>query len=502
MATASLSAVGVTRGGCRCAYVWAVNDGTCADGESNYHFCGMNPACDGDNLGESSVWSWCFLDDASKADPSCASPGANWDYCELGLGFCTENQYASGGSCHDCTPGTTRPAGDNPQLKYQFNDQYVATTCTVTTCQTNHHVEDHACVQCPVGATNQPGNFANGDDTACVSEVCGENQYVYNHACVDCPPGTASSGGDRATGVATQCTPIMCEIDQHVENSVCVDCPAGFNNPVRHSAVSVSTDCYANATPNPTPSPSAGQSGVFEDDGCSVPADPLAYFNFLGNARLRGSKGYWLQNYQLRDGVWTDWTSPSDEITNVTQCAQRCIEAGNVCLAFEMNTRSTALQCSLLRTGSTRVGGTGAPKDTWYAYDKSTFCGDFTQTTEEPEVLPPCPTSGVEYFSRGYAKRLKKTWLYTIGATGTRAGGRLSLNIEGCARACVDHGPECRSFEWKDQPKCDAETDLACGKCELKIYNKEDTAIKDNTGGWLIRNKDIFECQGEMGEWG
>ena len=216
MATAPLSTVGATRGGCRCAYVWAVNDGTCTDGESNYHFCGMNPACDGDNLGESAVWSWCFLDEASKEDPNCASPGANWDYCELDLGFCTENQYSSAGSCHNCSPGTTRPAGDNPQLQYQFNNQFMATTCEVTACQINHHVDDHACVQCPVGATNPSGDFANGDDTACASEVCDADQYVYNHACHDCPAGTESPGGAVATGGGTQCIPIMCDINQHV----------------------------------------------------------------------------------------------------------------------------------------------------------------------------------------------------------------------------------------------------------------------------------------------
>jgi hypothetical protein len=44
----------------------------------------MNPPCDGDNLGLSSM-SWCFFDEGIS-DDACAPAGKNWDYCEIGLG--------------------------------------------------------------------------------------------------------------------------------------------------------------------------------------------------------------------------------------------------------------------------------------------------------------------------------------------------------------------------------------------------------------------------------
>ena len=203
-----------------------MSDYECDDGNTVYNHCGMGPACDGDNLGEASVWSWCFLDEASKADPNCVTPaGGNWDYCELGLGLCTVNQFASGGSCHDCFPGTTRPAGDNPQVDSPTLDgHFVSTTCAVVTCPIDHHVVNHACVPCQAGETNPSGDFANGDDTTCEFQICGEHQYaIFNGACWDCPAGFTGKTGDP-----NSCEAIICEVDQRVVDRSCVDCPAGF----------------------------------------------------------------------------------------------------------------------------------------------------------------------------------------------------------------------------------------------------------------------------------
>ena len=114
-------------------------------------------------------------------------------------------------------------------------------------------------------------------------------------------------------------------------------------------------------------------------------------------------------------------------------------------------------------------------------------------TTEGPQTMPACPGNGLEYFGRGYMTRLKKTYLNAIVGTSSYGGGRLKLNLEGCAQVCIDHGPECRSVEWKVNTKCDACSAFDSGKCEIKIYSMLDTAIKPNTGGWLIRSKELFE---------
>ena len=203
----------------------------------------MGPACDGDNLGEASVWSWCFLDAASKIDPNCVSPaGGNWDYCELGLGLCTVNQFASGGSCHDCYAGTTRPAGDNPQIESStLAGHFVSTTCAVVLCPINHHVVNHACISCQAGTTNPSGDFANGDDTTCELQMCGEHQYmIFNGACWDCPSGYTGKTGDP-----NSCEAMLCEVNQHVVNKVCVNCADGYHNPDRHSATGGDTQCSA-----------------------------------------------------------------------------------------------------------------------------------------------------------------------------------------------------------------------------------------------------------------
>lgn len=420
--------VGITKGACKCMYVWAVNDGTCEDGEVVYNHCGMNPACDGDHLGQPNKYSWCFID-LEASDPDCGSAGPNWDYCEIGLGICEENEYAAGGRCHPCLPGSTRPAGDNPQLMYNNNDLFITTTCDVTVCGENEKVQNNECVSCPAGTTNVAGDLANQEDTTCDPIVCAVDYFVSNHVCVPCESGLVNANQDHANGPDTQCT----------------------------------TPPTPSPTKQPTPSTTADPADAAGDDGCSVPQDPRDYFNFLGKFRIVDGKQNVLRMFRLKNGVWNG----DIQVKTVQECAAQCIEAGNECVAFEMNIRAAKLQCMLLTVNSNTGGGLSRQINAWRAYDRTTFC---------TQALPECPKLSKNYFAIIGDMRLKQTNVHTIGSV------HINTNLRECTQLCIDHGDACKGVEYKTNKRC-----------FLKSSSSVDVGTVANSVGWQVYDKVIFD---------
>ena len=72
-------------------------------------------------------------------------------------------------------------------------------------CGANERVLRNACVDCPAGTTNEPGDDASGADTSCEATLCEENELVSEHLCERCPPGLMNGAGDDASGPDTVC---------------------------------------------------------------------------------------------------------------------------------------------------------------------------------------------------------------------------------------------------------------------------------------------------------
>ncbi len=69
----------------------------------------------------------------------------------------------------------------------------------------------------------------------CSGVTCQSNQHVVNHVCQDCPPGSERAAGDVAAAGNTQCTPVQCTENEFVKTHECVPCEAGYTRP-RESA--------------------------------------------------------------------------------------------------------------------------------------------------------------------------------------------------------------------------------------------------------------------------
>eukprot|EP00038_Savillea_parva_P030784 m.80258 g.80258 ORF g.80258 m.80258 type:complete len:723 (-) comp9339_c0_seq1:232-2400(-) len=376
-----VSDVGKTQGGCRCFARWGLTDSTCTDGDAVYDYCGMAPACDGDNQGNAQTTSWCLVDTTD----GCAPAGANWDYCTIGLGICEENEFAHDGGCHACPPGTVRPAGDVP---LDSNGQPVTTYCNAILCAENEHVIDNECVACAAGDTNVAGDSAAGGNTACTS-----------------PPGD------------TGCVP-----------------------------------------------------STWQDD------EATTLFTLVGPYRLRYTKDHRVDGGDAIEGK------------NAEECMRLCIEHGNECRAVEHQWLTGT--CFLMKSQTTRTGTT-PEKTYWNVYDRNDFCGGPVTTTPEPTTLPNCPQTAVGSFRSIDQKRLKHTWLFSIGERLRATAQTGPITEEDCARICVEvPNFECRAAEYRDGS---AAQDGSQGVCELKHKNSAETPPKDNDR-WKLLNREIFDC--------
>ena len=67
-------------------------------------------------------------------------------------------------------------------------------------CGEDERVESNACVACPSGYVNAPGDDKNGGDTTCDSRYCAEDHYLSAGACVACPTCHANAEGDDTRG--------------------------------------------------------------------------------------------------------------------------------------------------------------------------------------------------------------------------------------------------------------------------------------------------------------
>ena len=58
-----------------------------------------------------------------------------------------------------------------------------------------------------MGAINDAGDDATGDDTSCTPVTCRKNEHVAGHKCVPCSENEIKDAGDLATGKDTSCVP-------------------------------------------------------------------------------------------------------------------------------------------------------------------------------------------------------------------------------------------------------------------------------------------------------
>jgi len=83
---------------------------------------------------------------------------------------------------------------DGPASEWSLGSQY---------CGENERVSAGACVACPSGYVNAPGDDKNGGDTTCGE--CAEDHYVAAGACVACAAGYFNAPGDGVDGGDTGC---------------------------------------------------------------------------------------------------------------------------------------------------------------------------------------------------------------------------------------------------------------------------------------------------------
>lgn len=87
------------------------------------------------------------------------------------------------------------------------------------------------------------GDAAGNDAGADGAIACLVNQYVEDAACVACPPGTSNLPGDRTSGGDTTCDPRLCEEDERVQANACTPCPANTFNDAGDDASMSDTSC-------------------------------------------------------------------------------------------------------------------------------------------------------------------------------------------------------------------------------------------------------------------
>lgn len=205
--------------------VFTPNTATCDDGV----FCNGADTCAAG------------LCDANAGDP-CGALGV----CEeatrsCGASTCGADERVVSGACVACPAGTGNGPGDDPTGP--------DTNCTAILCAANQRVLSNACFPCPAGASNAPGDDASGPDTNCVVNACEVGQRVVSNACIPCPAGEVNPAGDDPTGPDTACMPDACAMDFRVVSNACVPCPAGETNEAGDLANGPDTGCTAIVCP-------------------------------------------------------------------------------------------------------------------------------------------------------------------------------------------------------------------------------------------------------------
>ena len=72
-------------------------------------------------------------------------------------------------------------------------------------CGANEMVQENACVGCPAGKSNAPGDDASRANTECDIVYCAEDENVKDNVCLTCPAGKVNAKGDDASGEDTAC---------------------------------------------------------------------------------------------------------------------------------------------------------------------------------------------------------------------------------------------------------------------------------------------------------
>ena len=133
-------------------------------------------------------------DDASSANDD----DNDNDFEERADEVCRRNQFAQGGQCLDCPPGSENAPGDRPG----DGDG----ECEPIRCGPDERVDNHRCVPCPSGSVvdvEEP--LATGEDTRCDPIECRMNEKVVMHRCEPCQAWEENEAGDLATGDDTMC---------------------------------------------------------------------------------------------------------------------------------------------------------------------------------------------------------------------------------------------------------------------------------------------------------
>jgi hypothetical protein len=108
-------------------------------------------------------------------------------------------------------------------------------------CGNNERVESGACVACPSGYVNAPGDDKTGGDTTCGE--CAVDHRVSSGACEPCGGNQANDRRDRIADGDTTCYDTLCASDERVSQNACEPCPYPYTNPAGDDARRGDTTC-------------------------------------------------------------------------------------------------------------------------------------------------------------------------------------------------------------------------------------------------------------------
>ncbi len=141
-------------------------------------------------------------------------------------------------------------------------------------CAADERVDGGACVACPSGETNPPGDDPSGTDTTCIPPLCGPDERVADGQCVACSGSDINVAEDNPRGPDTTCDGPRCPTDYRVEAGACVPCAALEINGAGDDPAGADTSCDPiefpvdrPSAPNPSPTGCAVNNG-----GCDVNA--------------------------------------------------------------------------------------------------------------------------------------------------------------------------------------------------------------------------------------
>ena len=163
-------------------------------------------------------------------DSGINGPASAWS---LESQYCGEDERVSAGACVACPSGYHNAPGDD-------KNGGVDTACGE--CAVDHRVSSGACVPCEGyrAYNDRRDRLADGDTTCYDTLLCASGERVSRHACEPCPPGTTNPAGDDPRGGDTTCG---CEDNHRVAAGACVPCPEGHTRVAGDDMRGGDTEC-------------------------------------------------------------------------------------------------------------------------------------------------------------------------------------------------------------------------------------------------------------------